>query len=83
MPSASADTTVSAESFTNINKRRDQHERVFGTHRVKNTWRFSLSHATPHSETAATLWADIGARTLELLTRAQREGLIDPDTDLE
>jgi AcrR family transcriptional regulator len=51
--------------------------------RVKSAWRFTLSHATPHSDAAATLWADIDAHTRELLSRAQREGLLAPATDLE
>lgn len=51
--------------------------------RVKSTWQFSLSHATAHAGAAAALWDDINARTLELLSRAQREGLLDPDADLE
>ena len=50
--------------------------------RVKSTWRFTLSHATPHSEAEAALWAEIDASTLELLTRAQREGLLAPTADL-
>jgi AcrR family transcriptional regulator len=51
--------------------------------RVKNTWRFTLSHTTVHTETAAALWAEIDAHTRELLKRAQREGLIAPDADLD
>jgi AcrR family transcriptional regulator len=51
--------------------------------RVKNSWRFTLSHATPHTSTAAALWDEINAHTFELLTRAQREGLLAPDADLE
>ncbi|WP_410609506.1 TetR/AcrR family transcriptional regulator [Amycolatopsis sp. lyj-109] len=51
--------------------------------RVKSAWRFSLTHSTPHSDDAAAIWADINAGTLELLARAQREGLLDPATDLE
>ena len=51
--------------------------------RVKNTWRFALSHTTTHSGAAATLWADINTRTIQLLARAQREGLIDPAAHLE
>lgn len=51
--------------------------------RVKSTWRFTLSHATAHTETAAALWAEIDAHTTELLSRAQREGLLAPDADLE
>jgi AcrR family transcriptional regulator len=49
---------------------------------VKNTWRFSLSHATAHTDAAAMLWDDINNRSLQLLERAQRERLIDPTTDL-
>jgi AcrR family transcriptional regulator len=51
--------------------------------RVKKSWPFTLSHATPHTETAAELWEDINARTLRLLARAQSEGLIAPDADLK
>ncbi|MCX4432175.1 TetR/AcrR family transcriptional regulator [Streptomyces mirabilis] len=51
--------------------------------RVKSTWRFTLSHATAHTEAAAALWSEINAHTHELLTRAQREGLLAPDADLE
>jgi AcrR family transcriptional regulator len=51
--------------------------------RVKSSWRFSLSHATAHTSAAAAIWADINARTLELLRRAQREGLLDPAADLQ
>ncbi|WP_405820585.1 TetR/AcrR family transcriptional regulator [Streptomyces sp. NBC_01390] len=50
--------------------------------RVKSTWRFTLDHATPHTETAAALWEDINARALHLLARTQRERLIAPDADL-
>ncbi|MGW0338125.1 TetR/AcrR family transcriptional regulator, partial [Streptomyces sp. NPDC003011] len=32
---------------------------------------------------AAALWGNINAYTLELLTRAQREGLLAPDADLQ
>ncbi|MFJ9106210.1 TetR/AcrR family transcriptional regulator [Streptomyces sp. NPDC102405] len=52
--------------------------------RVKNTWRYTLNHATAHTPTAAlALWAEIDAHTMKLLTRAQGEGLLAPDTDLE
>ena len=51
--------------------------------RVKSAWRFTLSHTTTHSDAAAAIWADINARTLNLLTRAQREGLLAQATDLE
>ncbi|MFI0446388.1 TetR/AcrR family transcriptional regulator [Actinomadura sp. 6N118] len=51
--------------------------------RVKNSWRFTLNHSTPHSEAAAALWAEIDAYTVQLLTRAQDEGVLAQDTDLE
>ncbi|MCX4405692.1 helix-turn-helix domain-containing protein [Streptomyces mirabilis] len=51
--------------------------------RVKNTWRFTLSHATAHTPTAAALWEEINTHTVELMNRAQREGLLAPDADLE
>ncbi|WP_329333924.1 TetR/AcrR family transcriptional regulator [Streptomyces sp. NBC_00663] len=51
--------------------------------KVKTSWPYTLSHATPHTETAAALWDDINARTLRLLGRAQSEGLIAPDADLK
>lgn len=52
--------------------------------RVKNTWRFTLSHATAHTPAAAVaLWAEIDAHTVKLLTRARGEGLLAPDADLE
>ena len=51
--------------------------------RVKNTWRFTLSHATAHTPAAADLWEEINAHTVSLMNRAQREGLLAPDADLE
>lgn len=51
--------------------------------RVKNTWRFTLSHATAHTPAAVALWEEINTHTVELLNRAQREGLLAPDADLE
>ncbi|MGR4851987.1 TetR/AcrR family transcriptional regulator [Streptomyces sp. LARHCF252] len=51
--------------------------------RVKETWRFTLSHATAHTEAAAALWAEIDAHTVNLLTRARREGLLAADADLD
>ncbi|MGA5900269.1 TetR/AcrR family transcriptional regulator [Streptomyces venetus] len=51
--------------------------------RVKSAWRFTLSHTTAHTEAAAALWAEINAHTVKLLTRAQHEGLLAPDADLE
>ncbi|WP_328747116.1 TetR/AcrR family transcriptional regulator [Streptomyces sp. NBC_00285] len=51
--------------------------------RVKDTWRFTLSHATPHTSAAAAIWEEIDTYTLELLARAQNEGLLAPDADLD
>lgn len=51
--------------------------------RVKSAWRFTLTHNTSLSEAAAALWADIDAHTVELLARAQREGLLANTTDLD
>jgi AcrR family transcriptional regulator len=51
--------------------------------RVKSAWRFTLTHNTSLSEAAAALRADIDAYTVELLARAQREGLLGPATDLD
>jgi AcrR family transcriptional regulator len=50
---------------------------------VKGAWRFTLSHATAHSSAAAALWQEIDTHTVELLNRAQREGLLAPDADLD
>jgi AcrR family transcriptional regulator len=51
--------------------------------RVKSAYRFTLNHNTSLSEAAAALWADIDAHTVELLARAQREGLLADATDLD
>src|SRR3954467_15962077 len=51
--------------------------------RVKSTWRFALNHATVHTSAAAALWEEIDAHTVELLARAQREGLLDTAVDLD
>ncbi|WP_405813867.1 TetR/AcrR family transcriptional regulator [Streptomyces sp. NBC_01390] len=51
--------------------------------RVKNTWRFTLSHATAHTAAAASLWAEIDAHTVKLMVRAQHEKLLAPDADLD
>ena len=50
--------------------------------RVKSAWRFTLNHDASLSEAAAALWAGIDSHTVELLARAQREGLLAPATDL-
>ncbi|WP_445042174.1 TetR/AcrR family transcriptional regulator [Streptomyces sp. SAS_272] len=50
--------------------------------RVKNTWRFTLRHATAHTPAAAALREEIDTHTVDLMNRAQREGLIASDADL-
>jgi AcrR family transcriptional regulator len=51
--------------------------------RVKSTWRFTLSHATAHTGAAAEVWEEIDGHTVDLMVRAQREGLLGPDADLD
>ncbi|WP_405643955.1 TetR/AcrR family transcriptional regulator [Streptomyces sp. NBC_00019] len=59
------------------------HRMTVNVLRVKSTWRFTLSHATAHTPAAAALWEEINAHTVELLNRAQHEGLLAPDADLD
>jgi AcrR family transcriptional regulator len=51
--------------------------------RTKNAWRFTLGSPLADTSAAAEIWDGINTRCLELLTRAQRDGLLDPDADLE
>ena len=51
--------------------------------RVKDAWRFTLGSPFADTSAAAAIWDDINDRTLQLLARAQREGLIARDCDLE
>jgi AcrR family transcriptional regulator len=51
--------------------------------RVKSAWRYTLTHNTSLSAAAAALWTDIDVHTVELIARAQREGLLAPATDLD
>ena len=51
--------------------------------RVKSAWRFSLTHNTSLSEAAGALWADIDSHTVDLLARAQHEGLLASAADLD
>jgi AcrR family transcriptional regulator len=51
--------------------------------RVKGAWRYTLGSTAVHTPAAAALWEDITVRTMDLLIRAQREGLLDPAADLE
>ena len=51
--------------------------------RTKNAWRFTLGSPLADTSAAAEIWDRINARCLDLLTRAQRDGLVHPDADLE
>jgi AcrR family transcriptional regulator len=51
--------------------------------KTKNAWRFTLGSPLADTSAAAEIWDGINARCLDLLTRAQREGLLHPDADLE
>ncbi|MFJ6728448.1 MULTISPECIES: TetR/AcrR family transcriptional regulator [unclassified Streptomyces] len=51
--------------------------------RVKSTWRFAITHATRRSDAATALWVEIDARSLAMLKRAQGEGLLAADADLD
>lgn len=51
--------------------------------RTKNAWRFTLGSPLADASAAAEIWDRINARCHDLLTRAQRDGLLHPDADLE
>ncbi|MBT2512963.1 TetR/AcrR family transcriptional regulator [Arthrobacter sp. ISL-30] len=51
--------------------------------RTKSAWRFTLGNPLADTSAAAAIWDEINARCLQLLSRAQREGLLDPAADLE
>jgi AcrR family transcriptional regulator len=51
--------------------------------KTKNAWRFTLGSPLADTSAAAEIWDGINARCLDLLTRAQSEGLLHPDADLE
>ncbi|WP_247041490.1 TetR/AcrR family transcriptional regulator [Arthrobacter rhizosphaerae] len=51
--------------------------------RTKNSWRFTLGSPLADTSAAAEIWDRINVRCLDLLARAQRDGLLGPDTDLE
>jgi AcrR family transcriptional regulator len=50
--------------------------------RVKSAMRFTLSNTVSNSSVAAELWARTDQRCLDMLRRAQDEGLLDPSTNL-
>lgn len=51
--------------------------------RTKKAWRFTLGSPLADASAAVEIWGRINARCLDLLTRAQRDGLLHPDADLE
>lgn len=51
--------------------------------RTKNAWKFTLGNPLADTSAAAAIWEGINNRSLDLLARAQREGLLDPSADLE
>ncbi|MFF0014879.1 TetR/AcrR family transcriptional regulator [Streptomyces sp. NPDC005374] len=50
--------------------------------RIKSAWPFTLGHPLADSPLAAAIWSEVNAGALEFFARAQREGLLSPDTDL-
>ncbi|MEU9174333.1 TetR/AcrR family transcriptional regulator [Streptomyces sp. NPDC048420] len=50
--------------------------------RIKSVWRFTLGHPLAAPPLTAAIWSEVNAGALEFFTRAQREGLLAPDTDL-
>ena len=50
--------------------------------RIKSAWPFTLGHPLADSPLTAVIWSEVNAGALEFFARAQREGLLAPDTDL-
>lgn len=59
------------------------HRATANTLRVKGAWRFTLGNPLAQNGIAEDVWADVNTRSLTFLTRARREGLLAPETDLE
>ncbi|MET3923105.1 AcrR family transcriptional regulator [Arthrobacter sp. UYEF20] len=51
--------------------------------KTKNAWKFTLGNRRTETSAAASIWERINTRCMELLARAQREGLLDAAEDLE
>jgi AcrR family transcriptional regulator len=51
--------------------------------KTKNAWRYTLGSHSEDTSAAADIWDRINARTHDLLSRAQHEGLLAPEADLE
>ena len=51
--------------------------------RTKNSWKFTLGSPLADTSAAAEIWDRINVRCLDLLARAQRDGLLRGDADLE
>ncbi|MET7479129.1 helix-turn-helix domain-containing protein [Streptomyces sp. NPDC005648] len=50
--------------------------------RIKSVRRFTLGHPLADTPLTSVIWSEVNAGALEFLARAQREGLLAPDTDL-
>ncbi|MFI6118936.1 TetR/AcrR family transcriptional regulator [Streptomyces sp. NPDC051064] len=59
------------------------HRATANTLRVKDAWRFTLGNPLAGNDIAQDVWSEINTRSLAFLARAQREGLLAPDADLE
>ncbi|MFC4507730.1 MULTISPECIES: TetR/AcrR family transcriptional regulator [Streptomyces] len=59
------------------------HRATANTLRVKGAWRFTLGHPLADTALTTAVWSELNVRCLEFLARAQREGLLAPDADLE
>ncbi|MGW4983347.1 TetR/AcrR family transcriptional regulator [Streptomyces mirabilis] len=59
------------------------HRATANTLRVKSAWRFTLGNPMALNDVAQEVWSEINTRSLAFLARAQREGLLAPDADLE
>lgn len=51
--------------------------------KTKNAWKYTLGSHAEDTSAAADIWDRINARTLDLLARAQRDGLLASGADLE
>jgi AcrR family transcriptional regulator len=59
------------------------HTVTAGVLRTKSAWKFTLGNSLADTSAAASTWEDINNKCLDLLGRAQREGLLDPSVDLK
>ncbi|MEU1171020.1 TetR/AcrR family transcriptional regulator [Streptomyces microflavus] len=59
------------------------HRATANTLRVKGAWQYTLGNPLALNDTAKEVWSEINTRSLAFLARAQREGVLAPDADLE